>query len=152
MLSAVLLEVGEYEQAEEQLLFAINNYHFHRIENLQTYSSLIIWSTHAGNIEKAWSYVQRGLQYADDGAYAWGTFDVLTATMILLIAEKNYRPATELLSLILQHPANTESNRVQTSTHQDTLIANLSPDEFDAAWEHGKQLDLGEVITEYMER
>ena len=62
MLSGILMESGEYEQSEKHLLDALNNYHFHRIEYLQTYSTLIGRATQTGNIEKAWGYVQRGLQ------------------------------------------------------------------------------------------
>jgi predicted ATPase/DNA-binding CsgD family transcriptional regulator len=152
MMGAILMELGEYNQAEEHLLYAINNYHNHRIGHLQLYSSLIVWTTEAGNTEKAWRYVQRGLQYGDDGAYAWGTFGVFRAIMILLIAEQHYCPAVELLSLMLHHPAITEHNIVWVAPLEDTLKTNLSVDEFEAAWTRGKQLDLGDVITEYMER
>jgi pentatricopeptide repeat protein len=151
-MNAFLQEAGEYAQSEELLLQAINKYHFHRIDYLQTHSILISCATRAGNTEKAWRYVQRGLQYGDDAAYAWGTFWVLSETLLLLIAEQQYRPATELLSFMLHHPANTEGQRAYASTQIDTLKTNLPIDEFEAAWECGKQLDLGDVITEYMER
>jgi predicted ATPase/DNA-binding CsgD family transcriptional regulator len=148
----ILIQLGDFDQAEEHLLYAINNYHLHRIEYLGVYKSLAECAAQAGNIEKAWLYVQRGLQYGDDGTYAWGTFYVLFATLHLLIDEKQYHSATELLSLMLHHPANIESIRAWAATLVDTLKTSLSVDEFEAAWARGKQLDLGEVITEYMER
>ena len=72
--------------------------------------------------------------------------------MQLLIAEQQYRLATELSALILHHPASIASARAWAATFEDILKANLSFDEFEAAWERGKQLDLGDVITKYMER
>jgi predicted ATPase/DNA-binding CsgD family transcriptional regulator len=148
----ILRVLGEYDQAEEHVLYAINNYHLHRIDYLGVYTLLTRCATQAGNTEKAWSYVQRGLQYSDVGAYAWEAFVVLESALILLIAEQQYRPATELLSFMLYHPANTEGQRAYASTQIDTLKTSLSLDEFEAAWERGKLLDLGDVITEYMER
>jgi tetratricopeptide (TPR) repeat protein len=152
LMGGILKELGDYEQAEKYLLDAINNYHNHRINYLQIYSTLIVWTVEAGNTEKAWHYVQRGLQYGDDAAYAWGVLYILNATLRLLIVEHQYQYATELLSLILHHPATIETIRAWAAPFEDTLKANLSIEEFETAWERGQQLDLGDVITEYMER
>jgi hypothetical protein len=58
----------------------------------------------------------------------------------------------EVLSLIVHHPHTMESTRADAAKHEDVLKANLPAEEFTAAWERGQSLDLGDLISELMER
>jgi predicted ATPase/DNA-binding CsgD family transcriptional regulator len=152
LMSNIHMKLGDFDQAETLSLASMNKHPMHRIGYMITYARLIECAVELGNYEKAWVYIQRGLQYGDAGAYAWGTFGILREAIFLLIAEQQYHAATELLSFLLQHPAPIASLKASAATHSDELKANLSEADFAVAWERGKLLDLGDVITEYMER
>jgi hypothetical protein len=42
--------------------------------------------------------------------------------------------------------------RARSARYEDALRADLSPEDFAAAWESGQQLDLGDLLTDLMER
>jgi hypothetical protein len=45
-----------------------------------------------------------------------------------------------------------ENTRANAAKYQATLKASLSGEEFSAAWQRGQDLDLGDLITDLMER
>jgi predicted ATPase/DNA-binding CsgD family transcriptional regulator len=143
---------GKFAEAEALMLDGMNKYHLHRIEYILWYINLVDGAKQTNDYKKAWRYVQHGLQYGDEGAYVWGTFMMLSEALALHLAEEQYVAATELLAFMLHHPANVEWIQATIADYETILKVNLSADEFEAAWERGKQLDLGDVITEYMER
>ncbi len=143
---------GDYAQAEALLLQGLKTYWLSPIHYMLWYKFLIECACLAGDDERAWRYVQRGLHYGDSGYYAWATFSLLSAVIPLFMAENHYTAAAELVSLMSQHPSVSESNRIEVSSYKDTLAAHLSADEFAATWARGQRLDLADVISEYMER
>jgi tetratricopeptide (TPR) repeat protein len=144
--------LSEYDKAEEVLLDSLSQYQHHRIGLLGAYFDLTECAIGQHNYDRAWKYIVRGLQYGDDGTYAWGTFGLLGLVVKMLLIEKLYIFAAELLYLVKHHPASNESNRKWIVELEMTIKTHLTIDEFERAWERGKQLDLGDVITEYMER
>ncbi|MBI5667370.1 MAG: hypothetical protein HZC41_05120 [Chloroflexi bacterium] len=148
----VLHKLGEYARAEEVLLKSLGQVGWHRYYNALSYSLLIENAVHMEQYEKAWRYLQRGLQYVDDEAYAWAALDFLQSVVGLFKGEKQYQKAVELLSLIVHHPHTIAFSRAQAAQDENTLRALLAEDEFAAAWERGKHLNLGAVITELMEQ
>lgn len=152
IMGAALNQLGEYVQAEDCLLEALSNNRHHRYGMTRTYSFLLENALLRVNCGQAWLYLQRGLHYVDDEAYAWAALDLLQFALDLFIAENLYSTAVEILSLIMHHPAAMAVTRAQVAKYKDKLRANLPADEFDAAWERGQQLDLGDLITDLMER
>lgn len=153
MMAQVLMRLGDYDQAEQYLLKALRDKpQFHRFTIAHSYCCLIENSVLAKNYERAWKYVQLGLQFVNDSAYAWVALKVLGHIVPLLLATNQSEEAAQLLSLIMTHPAAMESTRAMVVTQQAALQRKLSSEAFEAAWERGKQLDLGDVITEFMER
>jgi predicted ATPase/DNA-binding CsgD family transcriptional regulator len=150
--SAYLFTLSEYAKAEEVLLDSLSQYQHHRIGFLGTYCDLTECAIGQHNYDRAWKYIVQGLQYGDDGNYAWGTFGLLGLVVKLLMIEQHYSLAAELLYLVKHHPASNESTRKRIVELETTLKTHLTLNEFEAAWERGKLLDLGDVITEYMER
>jgi predicted ATPase/DNA-binding CsgD family transcriptional regulator len=146
------LALGDYAQAEALLVEGLNTYWLSPVHYLIWYGLMVDCVRQAGAYDRAWRYVQRGLHYGDSGYYAWATFILLGSVIPLLIAENQYTHAVELVSLMLHHPANPESHRNRAAAHRETLAASLPIDEFEAAWTRGRQLDLADIITYYMER
>jgi hypothetical protein len=70
----------------------------------------------------------------------------------LFISEQQYSMALEVLSLILHHPDTMDNTRAKAAKYEDVLRVNLSAQDFSAAWENGQQLDLGDLLTDLMER
>ncbi len=134
------------------LLDGLNKYPFHQIGYMTVYHTLTKCAIQMDDNAKAWAYIQRGLHYGDDNAYAWGTINLITPTIELLIIENQHAYATEILSLMIHHPATTEGIKASVSTQIETLKTHLNLSEFEAAWERGKQLDLGNVITDLLEK
>ena len=91
------------------------------------------------------------LQYVDDTAYAWLALECLQHALALFISEQQYLMAVEVLSLILHHPDTMDITRARSARYEDALRADLSPEDFAAAWESGQQLDLGDLLTDLME-
>ena len=150
--SLILMQLGRYADAEVLLLKGLGTYWFSQIHYISWYGVLVDCAMQMSDSQKAWAYVQRGLQYGDDAYYAWGAIDMLLSALQLLMAEGHHLPAAKLASFIVHHPASSGAARGQASEYRATLESYLSADDFAAAWERGQQLDLGEVITEYMER
>ena len=148
----LLMKAGEYAQVEVLLLDALNKYPFHRIGYLNVYQHLTNCAVKTDNLTKAWAYIQRGLFYADDGSYAWGTLNFLISVSELLIVEEQYSASIQILSLVQNHPATMELIKEKISGYKEILKTKLSADEFETAWERGKELDLGDVLTDLMER
>lgn len=147
-----LTRLGNYDEAEEYLLEALRlSSATVRYSNSRGYCYLIDNAVLAEDYERAWVYTQRALHYVDTAAYAWVALEVLGYVLPLLIAEQQYEKAVEILSLIMNHHATLERTRTMRIEQREALKTHLA-DEFEAAWERGKQLDLGDVITEYMER
>ena len=147
-----LLGMGEYAQAEDLLFKCLNEYRHSRVFSVRLYELLTQCAIGCINLDKAWYYAQHGLRFVDDSAYSRSALYMLAAVMVLLIAEAQYQTAVELMSLIINHPRSAELYRASVLEYRELLENNLTADEFSAAWEHGKQLELGDIITEYMER
>lgn len=143
----VLVERGDYEQAEDLLLDSLKRHSYHRIGQLNAYRKLADIARHIGDNERAWRYVHQGLQYSDNSSYAWGIIDLLISALDLLINEEVYTIATELLAFILNHPSSTGETREEAAVHKELLQDKLAADEFEAAWLRGKQFDLADMIT-----
>lgn len=151
-ISIALNKMGEYTQAEQVLLKSLGQAPRHRRHNTLLYSVFIENAVLTAQYKKAWHYLQRGLQYVDDEAYAWVALDFLRSAVGLSIGERQYQKAVELLSLIAHHPDTIAFTRAQAAKDENVLRALLSEDDYAAAWERGKHLNLGAVITELMER
>jgi predicted ATPase/DNA-binding CsgD family transcriptional regulator len=153
MMAQVLMRLGDYDKAEQYLLKTVHDKpQFHRFTIAHSYCCLIENAVLAKKYELAWNYTQRALQFVNDSTYAWVALKVLGNVLSLLIATHQNTAAVELLALIMTHPAAMESTKAMVTAQQVALKEHLSVTEFEAAWAHGKQLDLGDVITEYMER
>ena len=151
---ATLTQLGEYARARECLLadFA-QEVLCHQYGMVMRYYYLLENAVLAGDRAQAWLYLQRGLHYADDETYAWSALDMLGFALSLFVAEEQFPEAVEVLSLIVHHPQTIERTRAQaTKNYEDVLRASLPSDEFAAAWERGQHLDLGDLITDLMER
>ena len=148
----MLQQHGRYAEAEALLLKALDVYWMSPIHYAAFYASLVNSAIGIRDFDKAWRYIQRGLHYVADASLAWGALAVVTRAMQLFIAEGQYQPAAELLALVLNHPAATGEVIAEASKFEDAIKSKLSAEEFAAAWEQGQQLDLGDVITDLMER
>lgn len=150
---AALSQLGDYAQAEECLIQALGKKPFHRYGGVVIHRELMENEVRRGNPQEAWLYLQRGLRYVDDAAYAWAALDLLEGALDLFISEQQYAMAVEVLALIVHHPDAMEVTRVEAADHhEDSLKANLPAAAFAVAWERGQQLDLGDLITDLMER
>ncbi|MBK8021653.1 MAG: hypothetical protein IPK19_09525 [Chloroflexi bacterium] len=58
----------------------------------------------------------------------------------------------EVLSLIAHHPGTMESTRAQAEPVEARLRSSLSADDFALAWKRGQHIELGDLLTELMER
>jgi predicted ATPase/DNA-binding CsgD family transcriptional regulator len=153
MMGQVLTRLGKYDEAEQYLLKTVKDKpQFHRFTITHSYCCLIENAVLARNYERAWNYTQRALQYVNDSTYAWLALKILGYVVPLLIGINHSLQAAEILALVMSHPAAMESTRATVVTYQDTLKKKILSEAFGAAWERGQQLDLGDVITEYMER
>jgi tetratricopeptide (TPR) repeat protein len=147
-----LSQLGEYAHAEECLMQALSLNRYHRFGRAMLHCQLMENSVLSGDQEQAWFYMQRGLQYVDDAAYAWVALEFLQAALGLLISGQQYGLAVEVLSLVVHHANTMENTRANAAKYQATLKASLSGEEFSAAWQRGQDLDLGDLITDLMER
>ena len=149
----VLNQLGETVQAEACLIQALSLARHHRYYLETVHRELMHNALLRGNHEQAWHYLQRGLHFVDDQAYAWVAFDFLQVALGLFVAEEHYQLAVEVLSLIAHHPGAMEATRAQTaSSYEARLQRALAPEQFAAAWERGQYLDLGDLITDLLER
>jgi tetratricopeptide (TPR) repeat protein len=147
-----LNHLGEYVQAREYLIWSLSRVRHHRNTRAFMHSELMLNALQQANPEQAWSYLQRGLQYVDDTVYAWLALDYLQNSLELFISEQRYSMAVEVLSLILHHPDTMDNTRARAAKYENVLRANLSTQDFSAAWESGQRLDLGDLLTDLMER
>lgn len=153
MITGVVLNLkGDCERAEEELIKCQALRGHHRFGNMIAYSWLSMNAVKSKHYQKAWHYLQQGLQYTDNDAYAWLALFLLGDALTLFSSEKMFEKLVEIISLIRHHPAATPATRNWVSDHADALQTDLSEEDFQAAWERGKQLDLGDVISELMER
>jgi predicted ATPase/DNA-binding CsgD family transcriptional regulator len=150
--AVALNHLGEYLQAREYLIWGLGRVRHHRSTRTFQHWELMLNALQQGNPEQAWSYLQRGLQYVDDTAYAWLALECLQNALELFISEQQYSMALEVLSLILHHPDTMDNTRAKAAKYEDVLRVNLSAQDFSAAWENGQQLDLGDLLTDLMER
>lgn len=150
---AALSFLGENARAEDYLLQALEPNRHHRYAMANIYRFLMQNAILSGNLEQAWLYFQRGLQYVDDTSYAWVALELLQSALTLFTADQQYSLGAEILCLIMHHPATMGSTRaLAVNEYEDTLKSRLSEQEFAAAWERGQHIDLGDLITELMER
>ena len=149
---AILIAIGEYSRAEAALLKDLQVAEHHRYSRIRTYGYLVENAVLQGQNEKAWQYLQRGLYYADDLYYAWASLELLGFALNYFIAEAHFVMAAEILSLIMCHAATPENTRAKVVHFEETLRTHLPAKDFEAAWVRGQQLDLGDLITDLMER
>ena len=152
VLSEILIRIGKHTKAETLLLESIEKHCTHRMGYTIWYTKLIRCAMLEEQNAKAWRYVQKGLTYGDAAAYAWVTMHILAEVLALYLAENDYTGAIYLLSLIMHHPSSSGRVRARVKPLQEQLAMKFSVQDYEAAWERGKQLDLGDVITDLMER
>lgn len=152
VLAFLLMKMGDYPQAEAMISAGLETARHDRVTNMFNYRALAECALQKQDFEKARAYIVRGLQYVDAPEYAWGCMDMLVFAVKLLIGEDEYHDATALISMIVNHPATLESTISDTKNDELALRNLLVADEFEFAWEHGKKLNLEDVITDLMER
>ena len=99
-------ELGDYSKAHKHLLKQAEHVGYHRFGAATAYSTLSEISILTGDIEAAWTYLQRSIQFVDEHAYAWIALEVLQqATIRLFMIENQFLLAVEVIALIVNHPA-----------------------------------------------
>ena len=105
-------------------------------------------------IEQAEDYFRESLRIAEEIGLGRDTINLLYEFARVRIAQDRKDRAVELLSLVLEHPASRQARfgegLIQESAQSvlDELVEAESANSYAEALEHGRGLDLDEVVAE----
>ena len=155
-LGAVAFNLGDYGKSREYYLRSLKrseklSYRW-AIENASKYLGVVAMAMN--NTERAEDYFRESLRIAEEIGLGRDTINLLYEFARVRIAQDRKDRAVELLSLVLEHPASRQARfgegLIQESAQSllDELVEEGSPGAYSEAIEHGKGLDLDEVVEE----
>jgi tetratricopeptide (TPR) repeat protein len=151
-LGAIARYLDDYETAqtyvEESL--AIHVEIAHRPGSVYCLDNLGYITAARGNLTAAWRYFRMALEESLAVKAIILTLDALTGIAGLLAQSGDYAQAAQLLGLTLNHPVVQAETHTNAAPILETLRQALSPDRLAAEMEHGKSLDLQQVVTEVL--
>ncbi len=100
-----------------------------------------------GKDDVAWGYLREALKESLSTRRVPLALEGLIGVALLRTKARRHARAAELLGLVLGHPALDESTRWYAEPVLDTLHEALPAGELEAALEHGKALDLEQVVA-----
>ena len=155
VLGHAALGQGEYEEARGHYLRSLKiservGFHY----SIQTSTKYLGKVTLLlGEIAEAEKYLVQSLRITKEIGFLRDLIRLIYEFACLRAAQDNLEQAVELLALALQHPASDQTRWLEGSTRDSVkellaeLEGKLSQEDYKAAVERGKELDLEEVVN-----